>query len=70
VAEHHGRFDDEVPDGAVLPVVHIAAADAGVFDVDEDVVRGLEGGDGAVFEFDGVGAFEDEGEVLQNGDGH
>jgi hypothetical protein len=45
-------------------VAYIAAADAGVFDLDEDVVGVFEVGDGAVFEFDFVDAFEDEGEVL------
>lgn len=62
--EHHGRFDDEVADGAVGPVVHVAAADAGEFDVDDDIVGGLQGGDGPVFEFDAVGFLEDEGEVV------
>lgn len=60
VAEDHGGADDEVADAAVGPVVHVGAADAGVFDGDEDVVGG-EGGDGTVF----VGYFarfeEDEG---------
>jgi hypothetical protein len=43
---------------------YVAAADTGVADVDEDIVGVLEGRDGAVFEFDFVNAFEDEGEVL------
>lgn len=43
---------------------HIAAADAGPIDSDEDVVVGLEVGDGAVFEFNFVGRFKDEGEIL------
>jgi hypothetical protein len=64
MAKHHGRLDDEVADGAVHPIVHIAAADAGVFDVDEDVVGRLQGRDGSAFEFDAAGAFEDKGEVL------
>jgi hypothetical protein len=51
-------------DGAVHPVVHIAAADSGVFDIDEDVVGGLQAGDRSVFEFDAVCFFEHEGEVL------
>lgn len=64
MAQHHGRLDDKVADGAMGPVVHVGAADAGVFDIDEDVVRGVEFGDGAVFEGDVVGFLEDEGEVL------
>jgi hypothetical protein len=44
--------------------VHVAAANAGEFDVDEDIVGVGDGGDGAVFELDGVGLFEDEGEIL------
>jgi len=48
----------------MLPVVHVRAADAGVVNGDEDVVGGGEGGDGAVFEGEGEGFVEDEGEVL------
>jgi len=64
VAQYHGVLDDEVADGAVGPVVYVAAADAGVFDVDEDIVGAFDGGDGAVFEFDVVWLVQYEGEVL------
>lgn len=64
VAEDHGVLDDEVPDGAVLPVVHVGAADAGVVHGDEDVVGGLQGGEGAGGEVHVMGLVEDEGEVL------
>lgn len=45
--------------------MHVAAADAGVFDVDKDIVGALDFGDRAVFELDIVGLVEDEGEVLE-----
>ena len=64
MAEDHGVFDDEGTDSAVLPVMDIAAADAGELDVDNDIVRVGDGWDGAVFEFDGVRLLEHEGEVL------
>ena len=64
MAEDHGVFDDEVADRAVGPVVHVAAADSGELDVDDHIVRVGDGGDGAVFEGDGVGLLEHEGEVL------
>ena len=44
---------------------YIAAADTGPIDVDEDVVVGLEFGDGSVFELDLVGRFKHEREVLE-----
>ena len=64
VAEDHGVPDDEVADCAVDPVVHVGAADAGVVYLDEDIVGGLDGGDGLVDEGDVVGPVELEGEVL------
>ena len=45
--------------------MHVAAADAGELDVDNNIVRVGDGGNGAVFEFDGVRLLEHEGEVLQ-----
>lgn len=65
MSEDHGRLDDEVPDGAVNPVVDIASADSGEFDGDEDIVWAFEGGYGTVFKGDFVGFLEDEGEVLK-----
>lgn len=47
-----------------MDALYIAAADSGPVDGDEHVVRGVEFWDGAVFEFDFVGRFEHEGEVL------
>jgi len=47
--------------------VHVAAADAGEFDVYDYIVGVGERGDGAVFEGYGVGFLEDEGEVLCGG---
>lgn len=44
--------------------LYIAAAYPGPLDGDEHVVRGVQFWDGAVFEFDFVGRFEHEGEVL------
>lgn len=43
---------------------YIATADSGVFDSDEDIVGILQRWDGAVFEFELLDAFEDEGVVL------
>lgn len=43
---------------------YIAAADPGVFDPDEDIVGILQCWDWAVFEFEGLDAFEDERAVL------
>jgi hypothetical protein len=67
VAQDHGVFDEEIADASFDPVVHIAAADAGVIYGDEDVVWGLEGGFGLLFEGDIEGFVEDEGEVLELG---
>lgn len=36
--QDHGLLDDEVADAAMLPVVDVAAADAGVFDAHDDRV--------------------------------
>lgn len=38
VAQHHGVFDDKVANGAVVPVVHVGAADARVVYGYEDVM--------------------------------
>jgi len=51
----------------VLPVVDIAAADAGELDVDEDIVGRGEFGDWPVLELDDALLLEDEGEVLRCG---
>lgn len=64
VAQDHGRLDDEGSDAAVNPVVHVGSANAGPFGLDEDVVGGGEGGDGAVFVGEFVDLLEDEGGVL------
>jgi hypothetical protein len=64
VAEHHRLLNDEVPNAAFDPVVHVGAADAGPFWLDEDVMRGGECGDRAVFVCDFVGGLEDERGVL------
>lgn len=65
VAEGDGGGEDEGADAAALPVVDVGAADAGLRDVDEDVVGGVaEGGDGAVLDGDGLDGGEDEGGVL------
>jgi hypothetical protein len=50
--------------GTAFRGTYITPADSGVFDVDQDIVGVLEGGNGAVFEFDLVNTLEDEGEVL------
>lgn len=65
VAEDHGGLDDELADFAVCPVVYIGAADAGEFDLDEDIVGGFQGWDGSVFESDAVGFFQHERQVLR-----
>jgi hypothetical protein len=44
----------------------IATADAGEFDLDDDIVSVFELGDGAVFELDFVDFLEDEGWVLES----
>ena len=41
MSEYHGVFDDEAADSAFGPVVHVRAADAGLFDCYEDVVGGF-----------------------------
>ena len=64
VAQHHGCFDDELADRAVRPVVYVRATYSGVLYFDDAVFGKLELGDGAVFESDRVGLFEDEGWVL------
>lgn len=64
MAEGHGGGEDEGTDAAVLPVVHVGAADAGGGDAEEDVVRGGEGGGGEVLEFDVEGFVEDEARIL------
>lgn len=53
-----------MPDAPVDPVVHVGAADARPFWLYEDVVGGLEAGDGAVFVGKRVGGFENERGVL------
>ncbi|TKW55741.1 hypothetical protein CTA1_10678 [Colletotrichum tanaceti] len=67
VAEHHRVLDHEVPDGAVLPVVHVRAADARVVDGHEHIVGLRDRGDRALGELDVVRLVEDEGEVLRAG---
>jgi hypothetical protein len=62
--QDHGVRDHIGPDAAMLPVVDVGAADAGVGDAEEDRVWIRDGGDGSVFEGDGFGAGEDEGGVL------
>lgn len=64
VAEAHGGFENEGADGAMLPVVYVGAADAGVGDGDEDGAGVGEGGDGALLIGDLERGVEDEGEVL------
>lgn len=64
VAETHRRLEDEWPNGAVLPVVHVRAADAGELDADENIAAGLQLWDWTVLEGDGEGFVEDEGLVL------
>jgi hypothetical protein len=64
VAEDHWVFEHEGPDGAFGPVVHVAAANAGVVYGYEDIVRGLDCWEGFFFECDVIGFVEDEGEVL------
>jgi hypothetical protein len=64
VAQDHRRLDDEGTDAPFDPVVHIAAADAGVVYCDEDVVGGLDCWFWALFVGYVEGFVEDEGEVL------
>ena len=64
VAQHHGVLHDVVADGAVDPVVHVGAADAGVVHGDEDVVGVRELGHGPLCEGYVIGFVEDEREVL------
>jgi hypothetical protein len=64
VAQHHGLLNNKVPDAALDPVVHIGAANAGPFGLYEDVVRGGELGDRAIFVCYFVGGLEYEGGVL------
>lgn len=45
-------------------MTYITTANTGVADVDDDIVGVLELGKGAIFEFDLVNSFKDEGEVL------
>jgi hypothetical protein len=45
-------------------VTYITAANSGIFDVDEDIVGVLQGGDWAVFKFDLVNALQDKGQIL------
>lgn len=66
MAEDHRIFYDEGPDGAVLPVVDIAAADSGIVYCNEDVEGGFEGWFGSFFEGEGERFVEDEGEVLRS----
>jgi len=51
----------------VLPVVDIAAADAGELDVDEDIVGRGEFGDWPVLELDDALLLEHEGKILRCG---
>lgn len=64
MTQHHGVLDHKVPDGAVLPVVHVGAADARVVDGHEHVVRAGRLGHGTVGVGYVMGLVEDEGEVL------
>jgi hypothetical protein len=64
VAEYHRLLDDEVPDPAFDPVVHVAATDAGPFWLDKDIVGGLELRNGPVFIGHMVFGLEDEGRIL------
>lgn len=64
MAEYHGRFDDKVSNAAFDPVVHVGAADAGPFGLDDDIVRGGEFGDGAVFVDNLSWGLENEGGIL------
>ena len=56
VTEDHGVLDHEVPYAALVEVVDVAAADAGEVDLEEDIMRRLERGYGAVFIDDLLGA--------------
>jgi hypothetical protein len=67
VPENHGRGENEASDAPFGPVVHITAANAGVVYGEEDIVRGLQGGFGFLFEGDGEGFVENEGKVLEIG---
>jgi len=64
MAQDHGRFNDVLPDASFSPVVDIAAADPGVVDGNENVVRRLNGRFGAGLEGHRVGFVEDKGEIL------
>lgn len=64
VPEHHRIFDDEGADPSLFPVVHIAAADAGVVYGYENIVGRLEGGNWSFGERYIVSFVENEGEVL------
>jgi hypothetical protein len=66
MAENNGRLEDEVPDAAALPVVHVAAADARLLDVDADIVLITQLGDGTVLKADVFDGLENEGGILED----
>lgn len=53
-----------IPSVELAGLTYIAAADTGVPDVDDHIVRILQLGDRAIFEFDLVDALQDKGKVL------
>ena len=64
VAEHHRVFKDKRADPPFFPIVDVAAADAGVIDGDQDIMRGMESGLGALGKGYIMWFVEDEREIL------
>ncbi len=64
VAQDHRGLDDKGTDAPGNPVVDIAAADAGVFYLDDYIVGIGDFGDGPIFVGDAVGFRKDERGVL------
>jgi hypothetical protein len=64
VAQYHWLLNNKVSNSSLYPVVHVTAAYAGPFWLDEDIVRGLELGDRSVFISYMVFGLEDKGRIL------
>lgn len=64
MTENDGTLEDEVADATALPVMHVTAADAGLFNVDANVMLVAELWNGTLFERDVLDGMEDESLVL------
>jgi hypothetical protein len=64
MTQDHGLFERKLSNGSLSPVVDVTAADAGVRDLNENIMGGLQSWDGTVFIGDLEWLMKNKGRVL------